>query len=1134
MTKQKDKKKKEGTEFLNKSIKESKEFFNKPKKLDILIDTGIIVLKKIQSELLKNTTDDEVNNFVKNNRELQKIISCVTKDLNEDIISDIVLACGNPDFYPNQINKLTNIISRNGDLSGLDFINIINIDSDFNSKTDNFNINETFEKIKDALPIIYLVYYISLKIKEFLTQNKFPSPFRGKYLQKLIRIVGTIIKKTIKNLGIEIKKIAKEAIEIINSVKSLIKSIQNLLKTLKLLDSVIIATLAGAFIYLNNRKKAHQHSFDTFNEISKPMICEPLKHAKTNEEIQINSVPFNINNLSCPIEINEPLVPHEPFENKLANVSCEYEGINQIVEIEEGDLSNIDTKAIINNDSSINFNILVSNNDNINSRTILGTFGDTRVYSPINGIISSISDNKIYIDDARDPEESYLDELINESKTLQEELNNIKFFIKDYYIKSWYPVLLSKGMNGTLGGKAINFYFIRATINTALINKSYEKQITNIAGEDNVKKNAENETLDKIKTSIDKEEKIYYDTLLEIINTAEKSSSVSLKNEVSLIEYYFNLYQDLISYWNKDTNMVKTFSKEINKILIERFFVDEWNLSNIVDRINELGDELTIFFIFNKFKFSGKKIFSDLLIQYNINNDIKTVESYLKELSKNAVGSTDYEKETVINKIVFNFLLYLQINVLIKETYITEYTVEQVLKIESTFINSFFNNLWKKFEEIPIKLDDIYKKIDDISSIFSTYSIINEDQEQYRFYGIGKKRNCPIPIENEDGYLSPFSEYEYNDIEYWQKYCSYATLMSVAGKGWATGLPPLIGPIPFPIIYIPIKGIQLQWGIIAMGLSICGIYVYPWVLYVNYDLNYQSSIGNPTKPIKKAIDNLKKDITKQLKEFKTVSLKKYLDDIKEKVDIVDIEINKLEEEKRLHKLEKPTKDRTPRDKSEKESKAKHISKQANYIKKLAKWNEKQVNYVSKILELKTSKYVLNIKYKIIYDVYSGTSKVKDSNDNSIKTIKQNEEKIDKLFKKLNKLEESINPFLEPLPISLEPNSTNFGFTVKNPKIIIKFDENIDDNINTDVVKKIIDKFTLKSKDLMSSNINSKFEKLNWEKYKKTLKASIPIIIKKEPFPKYKNLKPTNLAWTNFLVKDWVPTGAKTYGIPGFP
>ena len=95
------------------------------------------------------------------------------------------------------------------------------------------------------------------------------------------------------------------------------------------------------------------------------------------------------------------------------------------------------------------------------------------------------------------------------------------------------------------------------------------------------------------------------------------------------------------------------------------------------------------------------------------------------------------------------------------------------------------------------------------------------------------------------------------DIRYWLKYCSFATLASVLNPvaGWATGFPPPIGPIPFPVVYLPFKSFETKWGFIVVGLTITGIYPFPWVLFTNYSTNYNTPFGNPTALLKKGIES---------------------------------------------------------------------------------------------------------------------------------------------------------------------------------------------------------------------------------------------------------------------------------------
>jgi len=127
-------------------------------------------------------------------------------------------------------------------------------------------------------------------------------------------------------------------------------------------------------------------------------------------------------------------------------------------------------------------------------------------------------------------------------------------------------------------------------------------------------------------------------------------------------------------------------------------------------------------------------------------------------------------------------------------------------------------------------------------------------------------------------------------------------------------------------------------------------------------------------------------------------------------------------------------------------------------------------------------------------------------------------------------------FLAPLPIVTKPETANFAFTIKNPKPVIKIATDIDQNINYGPLDKITEKFEPKNEDLMKTNYGPVLAKTfnNVKAYKTALKVAMPTIIKADPFPKYENLKPTNLPWMAFLLKGWAPTGKTCYGFPGFP
>jgi len=130
--------------------------------------------------------------------------------------------------------------------------------------------------------------------------------------------------------------------------------------------------------------------------------------------------------------------------------------------------------------------------------------------------------------------------------------------------------------------------------------------------------------------------------------------------------------------------------------------------------------------------------------------------------------------------------------------------------------------------------------------------------------------------------------------------------------------------------------------------------------------------------------------------------------------------------------------------------------------------------------------------------------------------------------------DNIDKTLSPLPISMTPNTANFGITLKNTKPIIKIADQLDNNVNESIVSSITKKFKLQNAPMMSTAYKNTLSTtvINYSAYKKTLSAGMNTMIAKDPFPKYELLSPTNIPYVSFLYRDFVTAGAKTFGIPG--
>jgi len=1138
--------------FLNKALEKARSFFDKPKALIALQVAALAILnplltwlkalleKKISQLLNKgddlsfiadinNITDDDVENYVKNNRDLQRLMNFAGNSLDESSLSDITLACTDPDYYTSQAAKMKSALkSAGGGLDGNDYIRIATTESDFDEKVNGIDLTgiaNLLDKLSGILPWVFMVYIIILKVKEFLTQNEFPSKYRGKYAQRLLRIVAKILK--------EEKAKAEDT-------KASTEEIDGMLKGLKAMDAIIGASLMATFIYLENRKKLQGESLIALNSLS-AITCnveiEPagdfILDTSSLRNLNIN----DINNVTCPVDI-APVVPHEPFELKATNErlnSCDVETSEpKQASLDADAYYDIANKALIENTTKDPFNIKVSKNQLVNTQTVLGAMGDSLIYSPVDGVVLSTSKNKVILGDISDPESTYVDELIKETQDLYTELNNIKFFIKDFYVNSWFPVLLAASplidasLNAEELGKiqypngGVSKRFKLAQKDADKRKEDYEKRVEQITGKDNVKTKCENDEILLIKEEVDEEEKTYYEGLQVVTTTAENQSKVTLPkpDEFLTLDYFYDIYAAVLSLWEQN-DVTRPFRDELNSIIIERFFIDGWDVKKLERKVNSLCKDLAEGTFFEE----TRNFFRQMLLKYDTEHDLKAVEDYVASLSKNNEEFTTDQKDAAIAKIMFVFNFVLEIKERVENEYAPELNRYDATASEANFIDNYFASLWKRYGEIPKRLEEVLAILEDVGITFTTYTVIDIDDEEYRYYSLSE-RTCPVPDATDgDDYLSPFSEAEYKDFKYWLKYCAIATLVGITNfpLGWGTGFPPPIGPIPFPVIYIPIKAFQLNWGIIVIGISITGIYPFPWVLISNLSTEYHVPFVDPAGFIRKQIDAVKKELTGSLKNYRQSTLKSFMEKQKKEVEALTVKVDVLTETTRLHKLEKPKRDRTQK------------NSLVTYTSQLAGWTSTQATFKKDTETLKVERYKAEIKYDIAYKAFSGTP-INDTPDPKIEAMKKTEELIDKQFQKLDVLIASIGNLLAPLPITTKPETANFAFTIKNPKPINKFADDLNDNINTGVLNPIIENFELKSEDLMTANYSSQLNKsvLNWDKYTGALRASMPLIVQKDPFPKYENLKLTNITWISFLYKDWTTKGAQTYGFPGFP
>ena len=1085
---------------LNKKFKEElerqKKFFKKPDVLVSLSITALVLLDKFRKE---RTSEKELKDFLRTNSVAKSIITYTSTVFNEDNLSELLLAC--LDNNENLIPELPENISES------DLILLIDKDNDIDKKINYDKLHKLNLKFMNNTEIILvytsLFYYVINLSKDLLTKTEFPSKYRTKYVQKLLRNLYGLIK-----------------IEVNSFETTRKKELENILDSLKQIDNILIAITLVSTIYILNRTKLQKLSRKTLQEISSDVICTDIPEAF---DVSINRVPFEVT-LSCPDIIDDVIVPHTPIELKLKELSCEITQNEEII-IDATESLDLTTYALIrNNKSKEILTPLVSKNSYVTQNLQIANLGNKVMYSPVNGYVDELNSNEIVIREISESDEDYLIMQINLFNTKYERFNNIKSFLKYYHVETLYPLMLATSIvddsstYDSMSGIEKQWKSIKKDFER--IDKEYEKQIKKITGKNNVEKHAKNETLYEIKEQLEKQEEIFYSYVKlfkeSAINIAKKTKAKS--NEYELFEYYTLDLGAIFNGLENPSPLEIEFRDKINEFIRKRLIIDEYKKNKLENKINsqikDIESGISLGNWFNKAM--------DIFKQHKKLSDVKT---WLLGLANKNNKLESYEKIIYVNRVMFLLELYLNYDKLVEKYKILkkETTLKKETEKEGNYIIKFIENLWIEMESIPKEIKEIEKLIDSLK-LFQTYSIIDWDGYKTRLYSLTDKPKCESKESNP--YLNSKSQYGYDDIEYWLKYCAFATLASVTNPatGWSTGwiIPT---PILFPVVYIPIKSITTKYGFIVIGISICGIWIFPWTLLVNLSSNHNTPIGNPAAAIKRKIDQLKITIAEQIQNLRKEYIKKLIDETDKKIKDIEFELKQQKQELILHKENKPSKYSKSNDNIKN-----GVHKNINYISEFAEWIEIKTILQEKLLSIKIKKWELEKIHKILTEAYKLGKSVKGSG----KALEDTEKLVNKQLDKLTSLVDKIDDILAPLPITMKPETANFGITLKNIKPIIKITEDLDDNINENSLNKISDKFRLKNEDLVSSKYTNKISNsiLNFKSYKNALSTNMVIIVKKDAFPSYELLKMTNIPWVSFLYKDFVTKGAQTYGWPG--
>ena len=492
-------------------------------------------------------------------------------------------------------------------------------------------------------------------------------------------------------------------------------------------------------------------------------------------------------------------------------------------------------KAYIEIDKSNQFSFNVSLNQDVSTNNILGYIGGIPIKSHISGKITEIHDNYIKIENFIEYNVGF--DKANEIISNFESLNYLEDFLLSYQIKTLLPKItdnkLSKNTNfwsvKNLKLK-LNYDIFNSIIDRSndLINQYYDN-IKNLNTDGNIKSICENDNSDKYLDDLVNIKKNFFNSLFTLYNSSiEYSRTLDDNSDYKLYTYYLDMYSNLDGSTNN--KYILNFKSILNNILLNRYTSDNINIYDLKNQINEICN--------STFKSNNYDYYNDIEKKFiNSDFDYKSIYDYLESFNLNNVENITSNINKVIN--LFEYIKNIYKNELVtnsnnKNVNVSDDYVLNLTKDEITTINSFISNLINEYYDL---FDKCYNHNYNDEIEWPGSSIIINNNEPYYYYRFNTNN---IEYDNADDLYSGTTNVEINNIKYWKKYCSLATLLSIPYM--STGIIIAGAPILLPIVYIPITIINLKSMIIVIGLGICGIAIYPMVLYVNLTSEYATIV----------------------------------------------------------------------------------------------------------------------------------------------------------------------------------------------------------------------------------------------------------------------------------------------------
>lgn len=539
--------------------------------------------------------------------------------------------------------------------------------------------------------------------------------------------------------------------------------------------------------------------------------------------------------------------------------------------------------------------LFYSDDSDMEQNDLIATVNGAKVYSPKKAKRSKTENNISFFDYDLENGENITKEMESlansvENKSIDDneitkitdrfnKLAQTKVVLKDYILPLKLPYIPNDLTDTTkiIASKEVisNIY----NIHCDTLIKKYEDDIQNITGKEHVESMLNDNKMLELKDEIISTNNKFFDDVFNTFDTyldhqnymCEQSTEKSFYMLVDYTELYSNIVHD------DDNEYILELERLLRNFIKERQAGEAQTKSQIILSMSALCDIV----IGNKWTFT-ESYYDKFELFYNenkilfVSNETENVKyKPLYEFLTKLIGMEDTEQkayeftcvedienipvtnnneENEKEEIKRNIKKICNLFILAKE--ISD-TSSELLTDEKERIKELKTQTASEIRRIQ----NYYNKIK--NDYYESLKVLDEDTfAQFRQADVKKMQNVFYnDIEYEHYFITPdddelildekgkelskfesssYTEHEPYTMKYWLLYCAQATLVHcILPFYWPCGLNVAGSPIPLPVIYIPIYCLK---GDVTMlfGLGICGMFIYPMILFVNFNMEVRS------------------------------------------------------------------------------------------------------------------------------------------------------------------------------------------------------------------------------------------------------------------------------------------------------